>query len=82
MSLDNRLETIELYHKLSEKVERVCSNSELVAGSDELSIPIAREVIDALVSFVRMQQELIVQNFEHDLEVQDLIKETIDSIKK
>ena len=82
MSLDNRLETIELYHKLFEKVERVCSNSELVAGSDELSIPIAREVIDALVSFVRMQQELIVQNFEHDLEVQDLIKETIDSIKK
>lgn len=82
MTLDNRLENIELYHKLSEKIEQVCSNSELAAGSDDLSIPLAKEVIHALVSVVRMQQKYIVQNFEHDLEVQDRIRETIDSAKK
>ena len=82
MNFNDRLENIEIYQKLSENVERVCSNSELLAGSDELSLPMAKGLIDALVSIVRMQQKHIVKNFEEDLKVQDRIRETIDSIKK
>lgn len=79
------IEMLEAFHKLRDAADLACSAADIYASvPDETPVPAGdvKAVVQSLSNIIRMQQQLINKQVEHDLHVRDQLEDLIQKHTK